>query len=87
MLHPYDVCADCIGLEDMRHHSTHRAVGWCIGEGFSRHDVPVLVNHVGGDGKRLISTDSSAEWCDDQVGWCTGRNGDVLRTTNKSKAG
>ena len=87
MLHAYNVCPDCIGLEYIRHHSTHGTIGRCVGKGFTCDDISVLVNHVGRDGECVISADGSAEWCHNQVGWCPCRDGDVLHTTDESKAG
>ena len=43
-----------VRLEDVWHNSTHAAVGWRVGDGFARHHVAMLVDHVGRDGQGLI---------------------------------
>ena len=43
-----------VWLEDVRHNSTHAAVSGRVGDGFARHHVAMLIDHVGRDGQGLI---------------------------------
>ena len=83
--HAHNVGTNGVGQEDVRHNGAHAPVGGRVGDGFTRHCVSVLVDHVSRDGQRIVRRNRSAQRCDDEVRGCSCGHVDHLRATDQTE--